>query len=83
MLELTRDARTVFVSQLVARLTEREIREFFEKVRGRGYPLVLSAPAANTFSLTHSLSLLFSSSYLFSLPPPPVGGLCEVRVPDP
>ncbi len=33
VLELTRDARTVFVSQLVARLTEREIREFFEKVR--------------------------------------------------
>jgi thymidylate kinase len=36
VLELTRDARTVFVSQLVARLTEREIREFFEKVR-QGY----------------------------------------------
>lgn len=56
MLELTRDARTVFVSQLVARLTEREIREFFEKVRGCATPCKLSVPA-NTFSHAHSLLL--------------------------
>ena len=73
MLELTRDARTVFVSQLVARLTEREIREFFEKVRGRGYPLVLSAPCpCRQHILTHTLFLSFSPPPTSFLSPPPL-----------
>jgi RNA-binding protein 23/39 len=32
LLELTRDARTIFVSQLVVRATEEQVKEFFEQI---------------------------------------------------
>jgi hypothetical protein len=32
--QLTRDARTIFVGQLVVRAAERDIQTYFEQVRG-------------------------------------------------
>lgn len=54
LLELTRDARTVFVGQLVVRASEDNIRDYFEQVGP------LTAPGMHTCST--SVSLLFFKS---------------------